>query len=59
VNLRRHFWFGGPLKNSREVKLLFAFWNKARKGEVETLYLSNGMAEADEVRAPLGSLPPL
>ena len=59
VNLRRHFWFGGPLKNSQEVKLLFAFWNKARKGEAETLYLSNGMAEADEVRAPLGSLPPL
>ena len=53
VNLRRHFWFGGPLKDSPEVRLLFTFWNNARRGEVETLYLSNGMAGVDEVRAPL------
>src|SRR5580700_631296 len=53
VNLRQHFWFGGPLKDRPEVRLLFAFWNNARRGEVETLYLSNGMAEVDEVRAPL------
>ena len=53
MNLRRHFWFGGPLKDSPEVRLLFTFWNSARRGEVETLYLSNGMAGVDEVRAPL------
>jgi hypothetical protein len=53
VNLRRHFWFGGPLKDSPEVRLLFTFWNNARRGEVEILYLSNGMAGVDEVRAPL------
>jgi hypothetical protein len=53
VNLRRHFWFGGPLKDSREVRLLFRFWNNARRGKVEILYLSNGMAGVDEVRAPL------
>jgi hypothetical protein len=53
VNLRRHFWFGGPLKDSPEVRLLFAFWNNARRGAVEILYLSNGTAGVDEVRAPL------
>ena len=31
VNLRRHFWFGGPLKDSPEVRLLFTFWNNARR----------------------------
>jgi hypothetical protein len=29
VNLRRHFWFGSPLKDCAEVRLLFAFWNTA------------------------------
>jgi len=58
VKLRLHSWFGGPLKDSPEVSLLFAFWHNARRGEVETLYLSNGMAGVDEVRAPLASLPP-
>jgi len=53
VNLRRHFWFGAPMKDSPEVRLLFAFWNNARRGEVEVLYLSNGMAGVDQVRAPL------
>ena len=53
VNLRRHYWFGGPLKGTPEVRLLFTFWNNARRGEVETLYLSNGMAGVDKVRAPL------
>lgn len=42
-----------PLKDRPEVRLLFAFWNNARRAEVETLYLSNGITEVDEVRAPL------
>lgn len=53
TNLRRHYWFGGLDKDSREVKLLFAFWNKARQGEVNELFTSNGIAEPTNVTAPL------
>ena len=53
ASVRRHFWFGSPHKDSPEVRLLFAFWNRARRGEVETLYLSNGMARKASVTAPL------
>jgi hypothetical protein len=53
TSVRRHFWFGGPLKDSPEVRLLFAFWNRARRGEVDALYLSNGMAGREGVTAPL------
>jgi hypothetical protein len=53
VNTRRHFWFGGHFKDSPAVRRLFAFWNKARRGEVDALYLSNGMAGLDDVTAPL------
>src|SRR5438046_5652796 len=53
TRVRRHFWFGGPLKDSPEVRLLFAFWNGARQGEVKVLYVSNGMARMDDVTAPL------
>jgi hypothetical protein len=35
------------------VRLLVTSWNNARRGEVEILYLSNGMTGVDEVRAPL------
>src|ERR1041384_6913067 len=44
ASVRRHFWFGDRLKNSPAVKLLFAFWNRARQGQVNTLYASNGTA---------------
>jgi len=53
TNVRRHFWFGAPFKDSPEVRLLFAFWNRARRGEVDALYLSNGMAGREGVTAPL------
>lgn len=53
TRIRRHFWFGGPFKDSPEVRLLFAFWNRARKGELHTLYVSNGMAGPEDVTAPL------
>jgi hypothetical protein len=53
TSVRRHFWFGGPVKDSPEVRLLFAFWNRARRGEVDALYLSNGMAGSGAVTAPL------
>ena len=53
ASARRHFWFGGPFKGSPEVKLLFAFWNKARRGEVDVLYVSNGKAGPEDVSAPL------
>ena len=53
TRLRRHFWFGGPWKDSREVRLLFAFWNRARQGEVDALYVSNGRAALEDATAPL------
>jgi hypothetical protein len=34
------------------VRLLFAFWNRARRGKVDALYLSNGMAGREGVTAP-------
>jgi hypothetical protein len=53
TRVRRHFWFGAPFKDSREVKLLFAFWNRARQAEPETLYVSNGRSGQEDVTAPL------
>ena len=35
------------------MRLLFGFWNKARRGEVESLFVSNGMAGLEDVTAPL------
>jgi len=52
TRVRRHFWFGGPLKDSPEVRLLFRFWNRARQGELDSLYVSNGIA-VEDVTAPL------
>ncbi len=46
TGVRRHFWFGGPLKDSTEVKLLFAFWNRTRQGELDALYVANGISGA-------------
>jgi hypothetical protein len=51
--VRRHFWFGSPLKDDRDVKLLFVFWNRARRGELDTLYMSNGRSGLEDVTAPL------
>ncbi len=53
AGIRRHFWFGSPLKDRPEVRLLFSFWNRARRGEVDALYVSNGMAGLEDVTAPL------
>jgi hypothetical protein len=53
TSVRRHFWFGSPFKDSPDVRLLFAFWNPARRGEVDALHLSNGMARREGVTAPL------
>ena len=38
---------------SPELKLLFAFWNKARRDEVDALYVSNGKAGLEDISAPL------
>jgi hypothetical protein len=35
--------------------LLFAFWNRARQGEVDALYLANGTAGREGVTAPLAA----
>ena len=53
TNLRRHYWFGGLHKDSHEVRLLFAFWNRARCGEIDELFVSNGSAARTDVTAPL------
>jgi hypothetical protein len=52
-NVRRHFWFGSPWKKSTEVRLLFDFWNRARDGVVDQLFLANGRAVSGDVKAPL------
>jgi hypothetical protein len=52
---RRHRWFGSPIKDCPQVKLLFAFWNKARQGEVNALYMSSGMSGREDVTAPLAA----
>jgi hypothetical protein len=53
TRVRRHFWFGCPYKNDREVKLLFAFWNRARQGDLDTQYVSNGRSWLEDVTAPV------
>jgi hypothetical protein len=53
TNVRRHFWFGSPYKDSPEVRLLFSFWNYARRGKVDALFVSNGLARLEDVTAPL------
>ncbi len=53
ASTRRHFWFGSPFKNSPDVRLLFTFWSRARHGEADTLYVSNGRVGLEDVTAPL------
>ena len=53
TNLRRHYWFGGQFKDSPEVRLLFAFWNRARQREIDQLFVSNGSVRRTDVTAPL------
>lgn len=53
TNMRRHFWFGAPWKDCPDVRLLFAFWNRARQSQVDALYLSNGTAGPADVTAPI------
>ncbi len=53
TNRRRHFWFGCARKDAMEVRLLFAFWNRARQGEIQHLFVSNGRARGNDVTAPL------
>ena len=42
TNRRRHFWFGAAIRDSAAVKLLFQFWNRARPGNIDTLFVANG-----------------
>ena len=56
TNRRRHYWFGDPRKDSPDVKLLFRFWNSARRGEYDALYVTNGMVgPSADVTAPLAA----
>ncbi len=56
VNKRRHYWFGNPSKDCPRVKLLFRFWNEARRGKHAPLYLSNGVAGSSaDVLAPIAA----
>ena len=50
---RLHRWFGSPIKDCPQVRLLFAFWNRARQAEVDALYVSNGMTGREDLTAPL------
>ena len=56
ANKRRHYWFGDPSKDEPKVRLLFRFWNKARRGVYDPLFVSHGVAEpATDVTAPLAA----
>ena len=56
ANRRRHYWFGDPGKDTPDVKLLFRFWSKARRGECDALFVSNGMVgPLGDVTAPLAA----
>ena len=55
TNMRQHFWFGAPCKDSPDVRRLFEFWNRARQVQVDALYLSNGTAGPAGVTAPIAA----
>lgn len=56
TNKRRHLWFGGFTKDCPDVIRLFRFWNQARVGQYDALYLSNGnVEEAVDVTAPIAA----
>lgn len=53
-NRRRHYWFGDAGKDSFSVGLLFRFWKRARNGQQDALYRSNGMVgPSSAVTTPL------
>lgn len=54
-NRREHFWFGERYRDDREVQLLFAFWNSARKGQYVELFHSNGCLAGGDVTAPIAA----
>lgn len=56
LNLRQHFWFGHRSRHGPDVKRLFSFWNRSRRGEVNELFLANGTSGPPnrlDVTAPL------
>ncbi len=55
VGRRRQFWFGGTLKGNHHVQLLLAFWDRARRGDITELFLTNGKLVASDVTAPIGA----
>ena len=56
TNKRRHYWFGNPSKDNPKVRLLFRFWNQARRGAYNPLFLSNGVAKPGaDVNAPVAA----
>jgi hypothetical protein len=56
TNRRRHFWFGAAVRDSAEVKLLFRFWNRARRGDIDTLYVANGAVNPNaNLTAPIAA----
>ena len=53
---RRHYWFGDPSKDHPKVRLLFRFWNEARRGAYVPLFVSRGAAAiATDVTAPVAA----
>ena len=56
TNKRRHYWFGDPSKDHPKVRLLFRFWNEARRGAYVPLFISHGVAAlATDVTAPVAA----
>ncbi len=56
TNKRRHFWFGAAIRDSAAVQLLFRFWSRARRGDIDTLFVADGaMRPKATLTAPLAA----
>lgn len=55
VNKGNHYWFGERYKDDSDVQLLLSFWQNARRGDLNELFLSNGIIVPHDVTAPIGA----
>jgi hypothetical protein len=54
TNRRRQFWFGAAIRDPAEVRPLLRFWNRARRGDIDPLYVANGAVKTNaNLTAPL------
>jgi hypothetical protein len=51
VNLREHYYFGALYKD--QAKILFRFWERARRGHVSQRFCELGVVSQNELKAPI------